>query len=380
MKTKLLYTSMLLLFAATTLSAGTRQYNNPDNGLWNDTANWTNGKISGLTDTGDVLFNADGNGKTTTLIGVTDQLTVSKLVINSGTVVMDDAKFAVASGWVAIANHAAALNVELILQNNTRFTHNANIAIGDAISATGIFTVKSGSSYTTSGYIYLGNKDAVDGVGSSGILNIEKTASVEITGTGQLVVGSTVGASGTVNVRGNLKVNSNMGFADKADSTGIFNIYGSGNVAFTTGNLWLKAGGTINLKMEDISADKVSVASEGKPTSFFWTHSSGGVPTNASTWYVDFENFSFEQGATFESGVSYLIGLISETVNIANISAINTSALGQEWTYEGFVREGNKIYAQLLYTAVPEPSTYAAIFGVLALGFAIYRRKAVKRN
>ena len=34
-----------------------------------------------------------------------------------------------------------------------------------------------------------------------------------------------------------------------------------------------------------------------------------------------------------------------------------------------------KYLYQIAYTAIPEPSTYALIFGMLTLGFTFYRRK-----
>ncbi len=39
-----------------------------------------------------------------------------------------------------------------------------------------------------------------------------------------------------------------------------------------------------------------------------------------------------------------------------------------------FTQEAGKL--SIMFTAIPEPSTYAAIFGILALGFAAYRRKS----
>lgn len=56
-----------------------------------------------------------------------------------------------------------------------------------------------------------------------------------------------------------------------------------------------------------------------------------------------------------------------------NFSADNwTDENGDEYTFQTF-NDANGLY--VAYVAVPEPSTYAVIFGVLALGFAIYRRR-----
>lgn len=57
-------------------------------------------------------------------------------------------------------------------------------------------------------------------------------------------------------------------------------------------------------------------------------------------------------------------------------SCVETDAIkikGLEWANTN--NTYNTLYAVLQYTPVPEPSTCAAIFGVLALAFAVYRRK-----
>jgi hypothetical protein len=40
---------------------------------------------------------------------------------------------------------------------------------------------------------------------------------------------------------------------------------------------------------------------------------------------------------------------------------------------------GGLVYTSLFTAPIPEPSTYAAIFGVLMLGFAAYRRRFQKK-
>jgi len=102
---------------------------------------------------------------------------------------------------------------------------------------------------------------------------------------------------------------------------------------------------------------------------------------------------SLALGTSFETLT--LVGDFTETSNSISLDAIfgdttgvvlsafedNTTALtvidsnGQEWTTENLsFNESNSVSFDL-GTAIPEPSTYALIFGVLALGFVVYRRR-----
>jgi PEP-CTERM putative exosortase interaction domain len=367
------------LIAALSVNAGDRVYNVSDDGDWLNSANWSSG-IPGIEDTGNIGFNvtdpADGKTKTTTLNGGGATYTVDKLTINQGTVIIKDAIFNL-NGWLAMGNAAGAYQSELILESGTVFTQNIlSIALGDSAGVTTAITVRDGAQYVTSQFIYVGYKtDAI------GILNVEKGGTVTVGN--QFRVGEAVDTTGIVNIRGDLILNSNMGFANVAGSTATMNIYGSGSLTSNAG-VWLKAGGTITFHMEDISADKIAKQGDALPTNYFWNHGTGAFNDKFSELVIDFDNFSMDSSASFLDGETYLVGLMLERGYFpdALISVIkdgsalaNGDKISEEWTYDSLYRDGNNIYAVLTYTYVPEPSTYAAIFGALALAIAVYRRR-----
>jgi hypothetical protein len=101
-----------------------------------------------------------------------------------------------------------------------------------------------------------------------------------------------------------------------------------------------------------------------------------------------FANFSF--AAASEGNISIDWSLDGNSIGTSNLAAGNLSTFNQytvdlpaafydaESTLRGVVNGSNTFAidnVQFNGTVVPEPSTYAAIFGVIALGFAAYRRR-----
>lgn len=59
--------------------------------------------------------------------------------------------------------------------------------------------------------------------------------------------------------------------------------------------------------------------------------------------------------------------------NATSMTVIDAN--GQEWTTENLIFDDNGNASFALGTAIPEPSTYATIFGAIALAFVAYRRR-----
>lgn len=117
-------------------------------------------------------------------------------------------------------------------------------------------------------------------------------------------------------------------------------------------------------------------------------------------------NYSFEvgtiNGGTFSSITSAHSGSLAYSVADAlNIGSANFSSASSQWTTGGSVNGDNLAVVftltsylnnastsdffgfdnvRLSYSAVPEPSTYAAIFGAIALGAAAWRRRRLGRS
>lgn len=105
---------------------------------------------------------------------------------------------------------------------------------------------------------------------------------------------------------------------------------------------------------------------------------------------LDFSNVTALDDGT------YYVALVSSTSNqsLLNIQGSGTATLETSWaqyltanntenvTFDGLSLSdnGSILYAQITVRNIPEPSTYAAIFGALALAFAAYSRRSKKQR
>ena len=69
-----------------------------------------------------------------------------------------------------------------------------------------------------------------------------------------------------------------------------------------------------------------------------------------------------------------------EPFDVSNISIANSDKMGETWSLaegENLFWEDSTLFLKVasLGSSIPEPSTYAAIFGAIALAFAAYRRR-----
>lgn len=98
------------------------------------------------------------------------------------------------------------------------------------------------------------------------------------------------------------------------------------------------------------------------------------------------ENFYIEDDFSYIAGDTYAISLVSVSdleslLAIDKINVLNADKMGSEWKLasedksEYLKWTDTTLYLYVTSSAIPEPSTYAAIFGALALAFAAYRRR-----
>ncbi len=92
---------------------------------------------------------------------------------------------------------------------------------------------------------------------------------------------------------------------------------------------------------------------------------------------LDFSNVAveeLEEGTYYVSLLSYA-NYYTSNMSIESISQNLSTTLADGITFEGLELDSTCLYAKLNITSVPEPSTYAVIFGALALAFVAYRKK-----
>ena len=109
------------------------------------------------------------------------------------------------------------------------------------------------------------------------------------------------------------------------------------------------------------------------PTISTLTFDTGGILLNASKTYMilSFANANASGGtdlvyavsnSTYTGGQGYYLGMVGMNA-FSDLSTASWTAWGSDERFSA------------TFSAVPEPSTYAALTGIAALGFAVYRRR-----
>lgn len=260
-------------------------------------------------------------------------------------------------------------------------------------------------------------------VGAGSVLNINNKMILTASGTNT----ANMSISGTVNIAGDGALNTTGGYGNVNISNGGVLRLASGKGTFSAGSsIRLGGGGRVIFDAPDVWKDGGNGSS---PRSFSLWMSSSSSAADVRMSYIDvnahttFNGLSFGMNAedrygaqltiTFGDDPNAILDLKYLTVacdtnqgylwnedsklvlvNFENgkIRMENGLRAGTDGYYdnlelisaEGFedgsfrVEEWDDGYYYLVGTAIPEPAAFAALLSVLALAFAVYRRKAVK--
>lgn len=117
---------------------------------------------------------------------------------------------------------------------------------------------------------------------------------------------------------------------------------------------------------------------------FGWFVSANTSPNAVLTLSVDLTGFNSAELTFAHAGQNGSFDLFvggqsfsptADALGTVDISSFAGGVANIDFTFANFSGAENSFLDNIQVTAVPEPSTYAAIFGVIALGFAACRRR-----
>ncbi len=184
-----------------------------------------------------------------------------------------------------------------------------------------------------------------EAAGNTASIDLEKYATLEVVDSITLKEGSSLNVKG-----GTLKFGS-MALADNAK----LSIQGSDSNVGSTTSAFAATGGTIEFIADENGISKLVLST---------------IADFDVQIFLDFENYNLLNGDTLELISSAADWQAKAEAFIASSNWNRTDSLGN--TYD--LSYDNKSLF-LTITEVPEPATYAAILGALAMGIAIYRRR-----
>lgn len=368
---------------------------------WSNLDNWTTDvegttpatSVPGIGNNTTWYFLDSANGTTTIVDSSQGNLNATQVNVKSANLTFDGATINVSNRvnfGVSNANATAATEdnrnkVNIVLQNGASlttwmayFSNEQYTDLNLKITGNSTFTITSNTWNHLQG---VGTKN------STSTVFIDKGSTFK-TGTSLTVNGThTNGANSTAlwDIKGNLDCAA-IYTTDSAGTQSTINIYGSATVV---SNGEIKANRTnsfLNFIMQDVDFAKMSLVSDGAiedNTVDAILTGSDFANINNFTITLNLENFSVD--GDFEAGQTYALALIrlTETLDpfdVSNISIANSDKMGETWSLaegENLFWEDGTLFLNVTSagSSVPEPSTYAAIFGALALAFAAYRRR-----
>jgi autotransporter-associated beta strand protein len=310
------------------------------------------GTISGVIGNGSGAVTKTGTG-TWTLSGANTYTGGTN--INGGTLVISNASALGSSGTISFGGGTLKYN-GITTDLSSRFstaasqqyridTNSQNVTFASALTSSGATLAKSGG-----GTLTLSNTNTYSGATtlSAGILNVTgsiASSAVSVASGGTLAGSGTASGAVTLSSGGHISPGSSL----VANSIG----------TLTLGSLTWTAGGIMdfNLGSTSASADKVSVT--------------GAVTKSGSG------TFSFDFGSSAAGvGQTYTVASAGSWIGWG---APNTDFSFTSSTITGgsFAFNGNNLEFAVT-SAIPEPSTYAALAGLGALGLAMYRRRQTR--
>lgn len=367
---------------------------------WSNLDNWTTDvegttpatSVPGIGNNNTWYFLDSANGTTTIVDSSQGNLNATQVNVKSANLTFDGATINVSNRvnfGVSNANATAATEdnrnkVNIVLQNGASlttwmayFSNEQYTDLNLKITGNSTFTITSNTWNHLQG---VGTKN------STSTVFIDKGSTFK-TGTSLTVNGThSNGQNGTAlwDVKGNL-TSAAIYTTDSAGTQSTINIYGSATVS--TGEVKAnRSNSFLNFIMQDVDFAKMSlVADDTIVDNSIDAILTGTNFTNVNNFTItlDLENFSVD--GDFDAGETYVVALIRltetlEPFDVSNISIANSDKMGETWSLaegENLFWEDSTLFLKVasLGSSIPEPSTYAAIFGAIALAFAAYRRR-----
>ena len=367
---------------------------------WSNLDNWTTDvegtapatSVPGIGNNTTWYFLDSANGTTTIVDSSQGNLNATQVNVKSANLTFDGATINVSNRvnfGVSNANATAATEdnrnkVNIVLQNGASlttwmayFSNEQYTDLNLKITGNSTFTITSNTWNHLQG---VGTKN------STSTVFIDKGSTFK-TGTSLTVNGThSNGQNGTAlwDVKGNL-TSAAIYTTDSAGTQSTINIYGSATVS--TGEVKAnRSNSFLNFIMQDVDFAKMSLVADDTIVD----NSIDAILTgknlanvNNFTITLDLENFSVD--GDFDAGETYVVALIRltetlEPFDVSNISIANSDKMGETWSLaegENLFWEDSTLFLKVasLGSSIPEPSTYAAIFGAIALAFVAYRRR-----
>ncbi len=342
-----------------TANAGTLQFAKEVSLFNNTTSSWTTAKLTvaagatlalGVGDSAsgyfdstalDTFRDASHMGASTTTTGFKSSANIGFDTTNatSGT-------FTYASN---ITNFGSSATNGLVkLGTGTLVLSGTNTYTGATTVSNGTLTV-SGSIASSATTVSSGATLALSGSGIAGAVTVNS-------GTFQL---GTAGTAGAVTINGGTF--GGVGTVNSLAFTGT-SVFGPGN---SPGTVTIANGGSLTLSSGTTSTFQFTDSGFGVGTFDLVTTPSTGTGTIAGTLNLDFTGTGYTAG----SSVTF-INLSSITGTFSTVNVTGLSGLLATVNYNNGAGD-----VSVSLTAIPEPSTYAAIFGLAILGLAVLRRR-----
>lgn len=397
-------TSLLLSFASvfalgTAFAADFYRTGNSDTN-WANLDNWSSDALgevpaTSLPKNGDYVRFADAAEGTTTIFDSSNgNLNFGGLLSSANATVEFSSVTANVSDRIQLGSVAGTADayktLNLTLSNGANLT--TRLFFGTKAAYTNLVFNVTGNSTLTATSNTWNHSRLVDAADSKATLNIEEGSNVNIAANFALngTNGTAPRSQATVNVYGSLRSNG-LYIGDGANSTGEVNLYGSSSCIFTSSAQLRNANSSLNFRLSNVTNDRVAKVTDGQ-VEFVndgivaFSYDGAAFGENKGSVNIDLQDFSLNEWVSWELGETYAISLITVAaedyvfdtsfINIINEDKMGLWALASDDRNDFLKWDGTTL--NLYVTAVPEPATYALVFGALAMFFAVSRR--AKRN
>ena len=397
-------TSLLLSFASvfalgTAFAADFYRTGNSDTS-WTNLDNWSSDALgevpaTSLPKNGDYVRFADAAEGTTTIFDSSNgNLKFDRLLSSANATVEFSSVTANVSNRIELGSVAGTADAYKTL--NLTLSNGANLTTwlfyGTKAAYTNLVFNVTGNSTLTATSNTWNHFQLVNAADSKATLNIEEGSNVNIAANFAVngTHASAARSQATVNVYGSLRSNG-LYIGQSADSTGEVNLYGSSSCILTSRAQLLNANSSLNFRLSNVTNGRVAKVTDGQ-VEFVndgivaFSYDGAAFGENKGSVNIDLQDFSMNEWVSWELGETYAISLITVAaedyvfdtgfINILNEDKMGLWALASDDRNDFLKWDGTTL--NLYVTAVPEPATYALVFGALAMFFAVSRR--AKRN